>query len=105
MCGWEIRSRLGKYWELDAVTKTQAQLNLLEAQDVLEKAQKNRTILDYPRATDAFIKDLRKKIANAKEVVNELNDSYKKTEDAMMRSQILASLTTAKDNLKNLESN
>ncbi len=91
--------------ELDPVTKTQAQLDLLEAQDVLEKAQKNRTILDYPRATDAFIKDLRKKIANAKEVVSELNDSYKKTEDAMMRSQILASLTTAKEELKNLESN
>ena len=91
--------------ELDPVTKTQAQLNMLEAQDALEKAQKNRTILDYPRATDAFIKDLRKKIGNAKEVVNELNDSYKKTEDPMMRSQILASLTTAKDDLKNLESN
>ncbi len=91
--------------ELDPVTKTQAQVNLLEAQDTLEKAQKDRTILDYPRATDAFIKDLRKKIANAKAVVNELNDSYKKAEDPMMRTQILASLTTAKDDLKNLESN
>lgn len=91
--------------ELDPVTQTQAQVNLLEAQDTLEKAQKNRTILDYPRATDAFIKDLRKKIANAKAVVNELNDSYKKTEDPMMKSQILSSLTTAKDELKNLESN
>jgi len=91
--------------ELDPVTKTQAQVNLLEAQDALEKAQKNRTVLDYPRATDAFIKDLRKKIANAKAVVNELNDSYKKAEDPMMRTQILGSLTAAKDDLKNLESN
>ena len=88
--------------ELDPVTKTQAQLDLLEAQDALEEAQKNRTILDYPRATDAFIKDLRKKITNAKEVVSELNDSYKKTEDAMIRSKIIASLTTAKEELKNL---
>ena len=91
--------------ELDPVTKTQAQLDLLEAQDALEEAQKNRTVLDYPRATDAFIKDLRKKIANSKQVVKELENSYKNADDAMARSQILASLTTAKDDLKNLESN
>ena len=56
--------------ELDPVAKTQAQLDLLEAQDALDKAQHNRTILDYPRATDAFLKDLRKRISNAKQVVN-----------------------------------
>jgi multidrug efflux pump subunit AcrA (membrane-fusion protein) len=91
--------------ELDPVAKTQAQLDLIEAQDALEKAQKNRTVLDYPRATDAYIKDLRKKIANAKQVVKELDNSYKNTEDPMARSQVLASLTSAKDNLANLESN
>jgi RND family efflux transporter MFP subunit len=91
--------------ELDPVATTQAQLDLLEAQDALEKAQKDRTILDYPRATDAFIKDLRKQISNAKQVVAELENSYKKTEDPLARSQVLASLTAAKDDLKNLQSN
>lgn len=91
--------------ELDPVTKTQAQVDLLEAQEALEEAQKNRTILDYPRATDAYIKELRKKVSNAKEVVKELESNYRKAEDAMLKSQILTSLTNAKDDLKNLESN
>jgi multidrug efflux pump subunit AcrA (membrane-fusion protein) len=91
--------------ELDPVAKTQAQLDLLEAQDALDKAQHDRTILDYPRATDAFLKDLRKRISNAKQVVNELESNYKKAPDPLTKSQILASLTTAKDDLKNLQSN
>src|SRR5215216_5856423 len=91
--------------ELDPVTTTQAQLDLLEAQDELETLQKRRTALDYPRATSDFIKDLRRQITNAKHVVDELEDSYKKAEDPLAKSQILASLTVAKDDLKNLESN
>ena len=91
--------------DIDPVAKTEAQVNLLEAQEALEKAQKNRTVLDYPRATDAFLKDLRKKITNAKQVVEELDNNYKHAEDPMARSQILSGLTTAKDDLKKLESN
>jgi HlyD family secretion protein len=91
--------------DLDPVAKTQAQLDLLEAQDALEKAQHNRTVLDYPRATDEFLKDLRKRVATAKQVVSELEGNYKKAEDSLMRSQILASLTAAKNDLKNLQSN
>jgi len=91
--------------ELDPVAKTQAQLDLLEAQDALEKAEKNRTVLNYPRATDAFVKDLRKRVSTAKQVVNELESNYKKAEDSIARSQVLAGLTAAKNDLKNLESN
>ena len=91
--------------ELDPVAKTQAHLDLLEAQAALEEAQKNRTVLNYPRATDAFLKDLRKKIVNSKRVVDELESNYKHAEDPLVRSQILASLTSAKDDLKQLESN
>jgi len=91
--------------ELDPVTTTQAQVDLLEAQQELEKLQKQRNGLNYPRATDDFIKDLRKKITVAKEVVQELDDAYKKTEDPLARSQILASLTAAKTDLANLQSN
>ena len=90
--------------ELDPVATTQAQLDLLEAQQELEKLQRQRTALDYPRATDDFVKDLRKQISNAKQVVSELENSYKKTEDPLARSQVLASLTAAKDELKNLQS-
>ena len=91
--------------ELDAVTTTQAQLDLLEAQDELEKLQKRRTSLDYPRATDDFIKDLRRQIKAAKGTVDDLEDAARSAEDAMVKSQLLASLAAAKENLKSLESN
>jgi RND family efflux transporter MFP subunit len=91
--------------ELDPVTTTQAQLDLLEAQDELGKLQKRRTSLDYPRATDDFIKDLRKQIKAAKGTVDDLEDAARSAEDAMVKSQLLASLAAAKENLKSLESN
>jgi len=90
--------------ELDDVTTTQAQLDLLEAQAELEKIQKRRTALDYPRATNDFIKDLRRQLKAAKESVSQLNDAAKNAPDAMARSQILAGLANAKENQKQLES-
>lgn len=91
--------------DLDPVTTTQAQLDLLEAQKELEKLQRQRTSLDYPRATDDFIRDLRRQIKAAKQSVSELEGASKHAEDPTVRSQLLASLTTAKENLKRLESN
>ena len=90
--------------KLDPVTTSQAQLNLLEAQDELEKLQKRRTALDYPRATDDFIKDLRRQVKAAKQSVSELEGAAKSAEDPTLRSQLLASLETAKENLRSLES-
>jgi len=90
--------------ELDAVTTTQAQLDFLEAQSELEKLQKRRTSLDYPRATNDFIKDLRKQLKAAKQSVSQLGDAAKSAEDPTLRSQLLASLATAKENQKSLES-
>jgi multidrug efflux pump subunit AcrA (membrane-fusion protein) len=90
--------------ELDPVTTSQAQLNLLEAQDEFEKLQKRRTALDYPRATDDFIKDLRRQVKAAKQSVSELEGAAKSAEDPTLRSQLLASLETAKENLRSLES-
>ena len=89
--------------ELDAVTTSQAQLDLLTAQDELEKLQKRRTALDYPRATNDFIKDLRKQLKATKQSVSQLEDAAKQAEDAALRSQLLANLTTAKANQKSLE--
>lgn len=91
--------------ELDPVTTTQAQVDLLEAQQVLEKLQKQRTSLNYPRATDAFIKDLRRKIKLAKESVSYMENLYKNEEDPLMQAQFFSSLTNAKSDLVNLESN
>jgi HlyD family secretion protein len=90
--------------ELDDVTTSQAQLDLLEAQDALEKIQRQRTALDYPRATNDFIKDLRRQVKAAKQSVSQLGDAAKNAEDATLRSQLLASLATAKENQKQLES-
>src|ERR1041384_4163554 len=90
--------------ELDDVTTSQAQLNLLAAQDDLEKLQKQRTALDYPRATNDYIKDLRKQWKAAKDSVSELSDAAKNAEDAVLQSQLLASLENAKKNQKDLES-
>ncbi|HEU0297042.1 MAG TPA: efflux RND transporter periplasmic adaptor subunit [Anaerolineales bacterium] len=90
--------------ELDPVATTQAQLDLLEAQTELETLEKRRTSLDYPRATDDFIKDLRKQVNLAKQVVAELENAYKKAEDPLVKSQALVSVNAAKDDLKNLQS-
>jgi RND family efflux transporter MFP subunit len=107
----EVKVRVGDHVragqilaELDDVTTSQAQLDLLEAQENLEKVQKRRTALDYPRATDDFIKDVRKQIKAAKNSVSELEDAAKNAEDPVLQSQLLASLETAKQNLKELES-
>jgi RND family efflux transporter MFP subunit len=90
--------------ELDDVTTSQAQLNLLTAQEALDKLQRRRTSLDYPRATDDFIRDLQRQVKAAKNAVSELDDAAKSAEDPMLKSQLLASLETAKQNLRELES-
>jgi macrolide-specific efflux system membrane fusion protein len=90
--------------ELDPVTTTQAQLDLLESQEELDKLQKRRTSMDYPRATDDFIKDLRRQVKAAKQSVDRLDDAAKNAEDATLRSQLLASLANAKEELRSLES-
>lgn len=90
--------------ELDDVTTSQAQLDLLTAQDDLEKLQRQRTALDYPRATNDYVQDLRRQAKVAKQTVSQLTNAAKNATDAAMRSQILASLVTAKDNQRQLES-
>lgn len=90
--------------KLDDVTTSQAQLDLLTAQDELEKLQKQRTSLNYPRATNTFIQDLRKQVKAAKQSVSELNGAARNATDATLRSQLLANLATAKENQKQLES-
>lgn len=90
--------------ELDPVATTQAQLAVIEAQKALEKIQSQRTALDYPRATDEFILDLRRQVKLAKQLVSKLDNAYQKAEDPFAKSQALVALTTAKSDLRSLES-
>jgi RND family efflux transporter MFP subunit len=90
--------------ELDPVATTQAQLDVIEAQEALEKIQSQRTALDYPRATDGFITDLRRQVKLAKQVASKLDNAYQKAEDPFAKSQALVALTTAKSDLRTLES-
>ena len=90
--------------ELDPVATTQAELNLIEAQEALEKIKAQRTALDYPRATEDFINDLRRQVKLARQMVSKLDTAYKKAEDPFAKAQALASLTTAKNELRTVES-
>lgn len=90
--------------ELDPVATTQAHLAVIEAQEALEKIQSQRTALDYPRATDEFILDLRRQVKLAKQLVSKLDNAYQKAEDPFAKSQALVALTTAKSDLRSLES-
>jgi len=90
--------------ELGLVATTQAQLSLIEAQEALEEIQSQRTALDYPRATEDFINDLRRQVKLARQMVSKLDTAYKKAEDPFAKAQALASLTTAKNELRSVES-
>lgn len=90
--------------ELDAVAATQAQLDVIEAREALEKVQADRTALDYPRATEDFTNDLSRQVKLARQIVAKLDAAYKKAEDPFRKAQALASLTAAKSELRSVES-
>jgi RND family efflux transporter MFP subunit len=81
--------------DLDDVAKSQAQVNLLEAKNALEEAEKYRVSLDYPRATDEYLAKLKRQIKMAEENVALMADLYKHTEDPALKAQALASLADA----------
>ena len=89
--------------ELDLVTATQARVDVLEAQKELETLQKKRLALNYPRASEAYIKELRDKIYFASRNVDELEASYKNAGGLSIKQQIFSSLTSAKEELRNLQ--
>jgi len=89
--------------ELDPVGTTQAQLNLIEAQEALEAEQKQRTGLDYPRATNDFITDLQRQVRLARKSVDYLEGIYKRAADPLQKSQAYLNLTGAKEELRSLE--
>ena len=89
--------------ELDLVTATQAHVDVLEAQEALETLQKRRSALDYPRASKAYIKELRDQIYFASRSVDELESAYKSEGSLSRKAQIFTSLTSAKQELRNMQ--
>lgn len=88
--------------ELDAVARTEAQANLLEARQVLESAKSIRTSMDHGRATEAYLKKLQTQIDVAKKTVAIMNSLYKEAENADTRAQALINLSNAQSNLDKL---
>lgn len=88
--------------ELDAVAKSEAQVNLLEAKNNLDELQKTRTSLDYPRATAEYLKKLEKDIKKARETVALMADIYKHSDDPVLKAQALTNLSDAQASLDEL---
>lgn len=91
--------------ELDDVAKTQAQLNLIEAQEALDKTQKTRTAMDYPRATDAFIKEYKQKIKLQKQRIGLLTAAYENAIGPEAKAAALMELSNAQTELTTMNNN
>ncbi len=91
--------------DLDAVAKSEAELKLIEAQEELYEKQKHRTALDYPRATDEFIKEYRQKIKLQKQKVELLEDVYNNAIGSEAKAIALNELSNAKKELAEMENN
>lgn len=91
--------------ELDAVAKSEAQLAFIEAQEELSTAQKNRVAMDYPRATDAFIKEYRQKIKYQKQRIGLLSDKYNNAIGPEAKASALMELSNAQTELSTMNTN
>ncbi|MCA2002001.1 MAG: efflux RND transporter periplasmic adaptor subunit, partial [Chloroflexi bacterium] len=77
----------------------------IEAQDELTAAQKNRAALDYPRATDAFIKEYKQKIKYQKQRVGLLADAYHNAIGPEAKAAALLELSNAQTELSTMNAN
>jgi multidrug efflux pump subunit AcrA (membrane-fusion protein) len=91
--------------ELDETARAEAQLKLIEAQDQLNTAQKNRAAMDYPRATDAFIKEYKQKIKYQKQRVGLLADAYDNANGPEAKAATLMELSNAQTELSTMNTN
>lgn len=88
--------------ELDDVAKSEAQLKLIEVKDELETAQKVRTSMDYPCATDEYIQELEEELEVAKENVAITADMYRNASGAENKAQALTDFSNAQQKLDDL---
>lgn len=91
--------------ELDDVAKSQAQLAFVEAQEELNTAQKNRTAMDYPRATDAYIKEYKQKIKQQKQKIGLLSNAYENAIGPEAKAAALMQLSEAQTELSTMNTN
>lgn len=89
--------------ELDDVARSEARLKMIEARDELETAQKVRTSMDYPRATDEYIHQLEEELEVAKENVAITADMYRNASGAEMKAQALSNFSDAQQKLDDLK--
>ncbi len=88
--------------KLDDVARSEARLKMIEAKDELETAQKVRTSMDYPRATDEYIHQLEEELEVAKENVAITADMYRNASGAEMKAQALTDFSNAQQKLDDL---
>jgi membrane fusion protein, macrolide-specific efflux system len=85
--------------QLDEMAKSEATLKVLEAKEALETAENNRLALDYPRATDEYIRKLEEEIDVQRQNVILLEDIYDDAQTTTAKSEALTNLSSAKQNL------
>lgn len=91
--------------ELDAVAKSEAQLKLIEAQETLNTAQKTRTAMDYPRATNEFIKDYKQQIKLQNKKIGLLAAAYESADGPEAKAAALEALSNAQIELNTMNAN
>jgi multidrug efflux pump subunit AcrA (membrane-fusion protein) len=91
--------------ELDEVAKSEAQLAFVEAQEELSTAERNRVAMDYPRATEAYIKEYKQKIKQQKQRIGLLSNAYENAVGADAKASALMQLSDAQTELSTMNTN
>ncbi len=91
--------------DLDAVAKSEAQLRAIEAQEELDEVQRKRTSMDYPRASDSFLKEYKGKIKMQKKLVGQLTAIYENAIGPQAKASALIQLSNAQTELTTMENN
>jgi multidrug efflux pump subunit AcrA (membrane-fusion protein) len=91
--------------ELDEVAKSEAQLAFVEAQEELSTAERNRVAMDYPRATEAFIKEYKQKIKQQKQRIGLLSNAYDNAIGPEAKASALMQLSDAQTELSTMNTN
>lgn len=91
--------------ELDEVAKSEAQLAFVEAQEELNTAERNRVAMDYPRATEAFIKEYKQKIKQQKQRIGLLSNTYENAIGPEAKAAALMQLSDAQTELSTMNAN
>ncbi|PWH12306.1 MAG: hypothetical protein DDG60_13895 [Anaerolineae bacterium] len=91
----------------NALTLTQAELDVVNAEQALAEAEKTYASLDYPRASEALIKNTEAQIRQAEQNVARAADRYRAVQNLpdgdSRKTEAALALTNAQLNLNNLK--